>query len=104
MRVVTEEVFGPLLPVYKFKTLDEAIELANKTNYGLSAFGYSGNTDQDIKVAKSIQAGQVSINGTSYFSDHAPFGGYKESGIGRGDGKYGFYESTQAKVIARPKR
>lgn len=103
MRVVTEEVFGPILPVYTFKTEEEAIQLANNTKYGLSAFVYSGNAEQALRVASRIEAGQLSVNGASYFSDHAPFGGYKESGLGRGDGKYGFYESTQAKVIARPK-
>lgn len=104
MRVVTEEVFGPMLPVLTFKTEEEAIRLANKTNYGLSAFVYSGDQEQAMRVASQIDAGQLSVNGASYFTDHAPFGGYKESGIGRGDGKYGFYESTQLKVIARPNK
>lgn len=104
MRVVTEEVFGPILPVITFKTEAEAIALANNTNYGLSAFVYSGDTDRAMRVASKISAGQLSVNGASYFTDNATFGGYKESGIGRGDGKYGFYESTQTKVVARPKK
>jgi len=89
MRVVDEETFGPLLPMITFSTEDEAIKIANDTPYGLSAFLYTNNAEQADRVAKALEAGQVSINGASYFSNHAPFGGYKKSGIGRGDGEYG---------------
>jgi succinate-semialdehyde dehydrogenase/glutarate-semialdehyde dehydrogenase len=103
MRVVTEEVFGPVLPIMSFKTDEEAVKLANETIYGLSAFVYGGDVDKLRKIALRIDAGQLSINGASYFSDNSPFGGYKMSGIGRNDGAIGFYEVTQKKVVAEPK-
>lgn len=104
MKVLTEEVFGPVLPILSFKTEKEAIELANKTIYGLSAFVYGSDFEQLKRVALKIEAGQISINNTSYFSDNSPFGGYKMSGIGRNSGKMGFYEVTQKKVVSEPVR
>jgi len=102
MRVVTEEVFGPVLPIVKFKTEKEAIEIANNTEYGLSAYVYGPDVEKLKYVSSQLQAGQVSINGTSFFSEHSPFGGYKKSGLGRNDGKYGFYQVTQMKVVSEP--
>ncbi len=102
MKVVNEEVFGPVLPVIKFSSEEEAVKIANDTPYGLSAFVYTDDSKRADRVAKKLEAGQISINGCSYFSSHAPFGGYKKSGIGRGDGKYGYYNITQMKVISRP--
>lgn len=102
MRVVTEEVFGPVLPIVKFKTQKEAIEIANDTEYGLSAYVYGPDVESLKYISSQLQAGQISINGTSFFSEHSPFGGYKKSGLGRNDGKYGFYEVTQKKVVSEP--
>lgn len=102
MRVMKEEVFGPVLPIVSFKTDDEAVRMANSTQYGLSAFVYGKDADHARHIASRIDVGQVSINGASYFSKHAPFGGYKKSGMGRNDGAFGFYEVTQKKVIAEP--
>ena len=102
MRVMTEEVFGPVLPIISFASEKEAIKIANNTIYGLSAYIYGRDIKRLHQVAQQIDAGQISINGASYFSDHSPFGGYKLSGIGRNDGKLGFYEATQKKVIAEP--
>lgn len=102
MRVLTEEVFGPVLPIVPFKTEEEAIKLANRTPYGLSAFIYGKDIDQLKRVASQIDAGQISINNTSYFSDNSPFGGYKMSGIGRNSGEIGFHEVTQKKVVSEP--
>lgn len=103
MKVVTEEVFGPVLPIISFKTDEEAVELANKTIYGLSAYVYGKDVEKMRKIALKIDAGQISINGASYFSENSPFGGYKMSGLGRGDGALGFYEITQKKVVAEPR-
>lgn len=103
MRVVSEEVFGPVLPVMSFKDEKEAIAIANSLPYGLSAFVYSKDAKRADRVASALESGQVSINGFSYFSPNAPFGGYKRSGIGRMRGNIGFYYVTQEKVIARPK-
>lgn len=103
MKVIAEEVFGPVLPVTTFKTEEEAIATANDTPFGLSAFVYSKDVERANRVASAIEAGQVSINGCSYFSTNAPFGGYKKSGIGRTKGDIGFLNVTQQKVISRPK-
>ena len=102
MRIVTEEVFGPCLSVLSFRTEDEALAIAHATPYGLSAFVYSGDTTRANRVAHALEVGQVSINGCSYFSTNAPFGGYKQSGMGRTKGDLGFYFVTHQKVIASP--
>lgn len=102
MKVITEEVFGPVLPVITFKTEEEALRIANDTPFGLSAFVYSKDIERANRVANAFEAGQVSINGCSYFSTNAPFGGYKKSGIGRVKGDTGFLQVTQQKVIAKP--
>ncbi|MEX2008394.1 MAG: aldehyde dehydrogenase family protein [Candidatus Spechtbacterales bacterium] len=103
MAVMNEEVFGPVLPVVKFETEEDAIRMANATEYGLSAFVYSSDLSRAERVAHQLESGQVSINGELSFGDNTPFGGYKKSGIGRGDGKLGYLYVTQAKVISKPK-
>ncbi len=103
MSVWNEEVFGPVLPVMKFGSEDEAIELANQTAYGLGSYVYTESKERAARVAYFIQSGMVSINGTNYTTPWNPFGGYKKSGIGREHGKYGFSEVTQLKVVARNK-
>ena len=103
MRVFSEEVFGPVLTITPFREEQEAIELANATEYGLNAFIYSEDHERTMRVSRLLQAGQISINGYSYFSQAAPFGGYKKSGMGRSDGELGYHFVTQAKVIARPR-
>lgn len=102
MRVMTEEVFAPILPIVTFKTEEEALKIANNTEFGLSAFVYSKNIERSNRVANKMQAGQVSINGSLYFSENSPFGGYKKSGMGRSDGRFGYTTATQMKVIAKP--
>ncbi len=103
MRVWKEEVFGPVLPIVSFSTEEEAIQLANNTDYGLGAYVYTQDQQRAQRVAKAIKSGMVSINGTNYTTPWNPFGGYKNSGIGREHGKYGFHEVTQVKVVARNK-
>lgn len=103
MKVWQEEVFGPVLPIKKFKTEEEAIELANQAVYGLGAYVYSKNKERAARAAKSIASGMVGINGTHYIMPFNPFGGYKNSGIGREHGKYGFHEATQIKIVAQNK-
>ncbi|MCK5084525.1 MAG: aldehyde dehydrogenase family protein, partial [Candidatus Pacebacteria bacterium] len=104
MKIVTEEVFGPVLPIISFKTEEEALRIAHDTPYGLSAFVYSKNLERADRIAHALEAGQVSINGCSYFSTNAPFGGYRRSGIGRTKGDIGFFQVTKQKVISRPIR
>ena len=103
MKVWNEEVFGPILPIVKFQTEDEAITLANQTSYGLGSYVYTKDTKRADRIASSIKSGMVSINGINYIMPFNPFGGYKNSGFGRQHGKYGFHEVSQIKVIAKNK-
>ena len=103
MRVWTEEVFGPVLPIVKFKTEQGAIELANQTAYGLGSYLFTKDKERAERVLKAIQPGMVSVNGTNYIMPFNPFGGYKNSGFGREHGKYGFSEVTQIKIVAKNK-
>ena len=100
MRVWQEEVFGPVLPIVSFKTEEEAISLANDTKYGLGAYIFTEDKEKALCVASQIDAGMVGINNASYLQPCSPFGGYKDSGIGREHGKFGFNELTQVKVVA----
>ena len=103
MKVWTEETFGPVLPVISFETESEAIELANDTTYGLGAYVITSDNKTFDRVASKILSGMVSHNNLSYIKPFNPFGGYKQSGIGREHGKYGFEDVTQVKVIASEK-
>lgn len=103
MKVWNEETFGPVLAVVSFKDEDEAIKLANDTKYGLGAHIYTENKDLFIRVAKQIDSGMVAQNNIDYFHPNSPFGGYKESGMGRMHGQFGFDEVTQVKLIAKEK-
>jgi succinate-semialdehyde dehydrogenase/glutarate-semialdehyde dehydrogenase len=102
MRVWKEEVFGPVLPVVSFRTEAEAVRLANDTTYGLGALVVSSDTTRAERVASQIEAGTVDINqGDHWLNDWNPFGGYKQSGIGREHGLEGMQALCQIKVIAR---
>jgi acyl-CoA reductase-like NAD-dependent aldehyde dehydrogenase len=103
MRVWKEEVFGPVLPIIRFNTEEEATNLANKTIYGLGAYVYTEDKGKADRVASSIETGMVSVNGISYTAPFNPFGGYKYSGFGREHGKYGFHEVAQIKIVAKSK-
>lgn len=100
MRVWNEEVFGPVLPIVSFETEEEAIELANDTIYGLGAYVFTENKARFLRVATKIQSGMVSQNSLNFVRACNPFGGYKNSGLGREHGIYGFHELTQIKVIS----
>ena len=100
MRVLTEEVFGPVLPIMPFKTEKEAIDLANNTEYGLSAEVYTSDLERGERIARQIQAGTVAINTDDFFKPDCPFGGYKKSGMGKEYGEIGMKEFSQIKVIA----
>jgi acyl-CoA reductase-like NAD-dependent aldehyde dehydrogenase len=100
MRVWGEEVFGPVLPVVSFRTEEEAIQLANDTVYGLGAHVFSKDKKRALRVASRIEAGCIDVNQGNHWLACNPFGGYKESGMGREHGKYGFQELCRLKVIA----
>lgn len=103
MRVWQEEVFGPVLPIVKFTKDDEAVKMANDTKYGLGSYVYTKDKNKAFKIASQIDAGMVSVNNSSYLQPCSPFGGYKDSGIGREHGKFGFSELTQVKIVALEK-
>jgi aldehyde dehydrogenase (NAD+) len=90
--VAQEEIFGPVLAAMTFRTLREAVELANNTVYGLAASVWSENINAALQVAAQIKAGVVWVNSTNLFDAACGFGGYKESGYGREGGKEGMYE------------
>ena len=83
MRVWREEVFGPILPVITYSTLEEAIELANDTIYGLGAYVFTENPETFLYLAERIESGMVQQNNVNYCIPSDPFGGYKSSGTGR---------------------
>lgn len=99
MPVWSEEVFGPVLPVMSFNDEKEAIELANNTQYGLSAYVHTADRQKALRVAKAIKAGQVATNGVHNYYPDVCFGGYKASGIGRTCGAPGLLQGTQIKII-----
>jgi succinate-semialdehyde dehydrogenase/glutarate-semialdehyde dehydrogenase len=103
MKVWNEEVFGPVLPVVTFETEEEAIALANDTKYGLGAYIFTIDAAKAERIAAQIKSGMVSQNNLSYIRPYDPFGGYKQSGIGREHGKYGFEDVTQVKVVVTEK-
>jgi succinate-semialdehyde dehydrogenase/glutarate-semialdehyde dehydrogenase len=103
MPVWSEEVFGPVLPVMTFKTEEEAIELANNTQYGLSGYVHTADRERALRVAKAIKAGQIATNGVHNYYPNVCFGGYKASGIGRTSGAAGLLAGTQIKIITRLK-
>jgi len=89
--VALEEIFGPVLTVVPADTVDEAIEVANNSDYGLSGAVWAGDVDSAIAVARRLRTGQVSVNG-GRFNVMAPFGGFKKSGVGRELGPHGLAE------------
>jgi aldehyde dehydrogenase (NAD+) len=98
-RLAQEEIFGPVLAVIPYKNLTEAIQMANDTIYGLGAAVWSRDLQAAIEVAKRIRSGTVWINDHHLILPHAPFGGYKQSGVGREHGIYGLLEYTEVKHI-----
>jgi len=100
MRIWKEEVFGPVLPIISFKTEEEAIKLANYTEYGLGAVIFSKDLKRAKRLAQKINAGNIDINKGNHWMPQTPFGGYKNSGMGREHGRVGFQELCQIKVIA----
>lgn len=93
-RVVQEEIFGPVLSIVPYKTLDEGIAIANNCEYGLSGAVYAADIPAAVEIAKQMRTGQVAING-GRFNAKAPFGGFKASGIGRELGHHGLMEYTE---------
>ena len=98
--ILSEEIFGPVAPIVRFTSTDEAIELANGTEYGLVSYLYSADLRRSLQVAEALEAGMVGINRGVVSDPAAPFGGVKQSGIGREGGHDGLLEFTETKYIA----
>lgn len=99
MRMFHEELFGPVTPVYKFSSDDEAVQLANDTQYGLAAYFYTKDLSRAWRVAERLQYGMVGVNEVAITSEVAPFGGVKQSGMGREQSKYGLAEFQDIKSV-----
>ncbi|MDJ0913349.1 MAG: NAD-dependent succinate-semialdehyde dehydrogenase [Desulfobacterales bacterium] len=99
MRIATEETFGPVAPIFKFKTEAEAIQMANSTEYGLAAYFYSRDVGRIWRVSEALEYGIIGINAGLISTEVAPFGGLKQSGIGREGSKYGIEEFLEIKYL-----
>ncbi|MEM9171413.1 MAG: NAD-dependent succinate-semialdehyde dehydrogenase [Pseudomonadota bacterium] len=99
MRVFNEEIFGPVAPIYRFKGESQAIELANQTDYGLASYFYTENIARAWRVSEALEFGIVGINETMISNEMAPFGGIKESGVGREGSHYGLDEYLEIKYV-----
>jgi succinate-semialdehyde dehydrogenase/glutarate-semialdehyde dehydrogenase len=98
--IAHEEIFGPVAPVYRFETEEEAIRLANDTEYGLAAYVYSRDLSRALRVGKGIESGMIAINRGLMSDPAAPFGGAKQSGLGREGGVTGILEFMEPKYFA----
>lgn len=99
MRIAKEEIFGPVMQIMKFKDMDDLIERANNTIYGLASSVFSSNIDKINMVASAVRAGIVWVNCYDVLDAQAPFGGFKESGIGRELGEYGIQQYSEVKTV-----
>lgn len=99
MLVYTEEIFGPVISIIKFQSEEEALRIANNTERGLAGYFYSENLNQVFRVAQKLEVGMVGVNEGLVSTTEAPFGGVKESGIGREGSKHGIDEYVEMKYI-----
>jgi aldehyde dehydrogenase (NAD+) len=99
MKIAQEEIFGPVMSIIKFKDLDEVVERANSTMYGLAAAVWTRDIGKAHAIANSVRAGTVWVNCYDVFDAAAPFGGFKQSGIGRELGEYGLQQYTEVKTV-----
>jgi succinate-semialdehyde dehydrogenase/glutarate-semialdehyde dehydrogenase len=99
MRLMREETFGPVAPLIRFKTEQEAIEMANNTEFGLAGYFYSRDVGRIFRVAEAIETGMVCVNSGILSTEVAPFGGVKQSGLGREGSKYGIEDYLEIKYL-----
>ena len=99
MQIFHEETFGPVAPLFRFKTEEEAVALANDTAYGLAAYVYTRDLARSWRVSEALEYGIVAVNSGIFSTEAAPFGGMKESGIGREGAKYGMEEFLEIKYV-----
>lgn len=99
MRLFKEEVFGPVAPIFKFETEEQAIAMANDTEFGLAAYVYTNDLGRIWRVSEGVEYGMVGVNETAITSEVMPFGGIKESGQGREGSKYGLDDYLETKYV-----
>jgi len=99
MKIFREETFGPVAPLFRFKTEKEAIELANDTEFGLAAYFYTSDIGRAFRVAEALDYGMVGVNEGLISTEVAPFGGVKQSGLGREGSKYGIEDYLEIKYL-----
>ena len=104
MTIAQEEIFGPVLVVIPYEDDDDAVRIANDSPYGLAGNVMSGSLDRSLAVARRLRAGFIGLNGTAGYGADTPFGGYKDSGVGRQNGVAGFDQYTEVKSVAYPAR
>lgn len=104
MTIAKEEIFGPVMSILKFKDVNEVIDRANNSHYGLAAGVVTRNIDNAIKISNGLRAGTVYVNCYNVFDANTPFGGFKDSGIGRELGEAGLknYLESKTVIIKRP--
>ena len=99
MRISKEETFGPVAPLFRFKNEADAVALANDTEFGLAAYFYGRDIARIFRVAEALEYGIVGINTGMISTEVAPFGGFKESGLGREGSKYGMDDYLEVKYL-----
>ncbi|CAK1581183.1 unnamed protein product [Parnassius mnemosyne] len=99
MDIARREIFGPVQQIMKFSQIDELLERANDTHYGLAAALFTGDLDKANYLIQGLRAGTVWVNDYNVFGNQVPFGGYKQSGIGRENGPYGIHNYTEVKSV-----
>ena len=99
MRIAKEEIFGPVMQILKFKTVEEVIERANDTIYGLAGAVFTRDLDKALTVVQGVQAGTMWVNTYNAIKVQTPFGGFKQSGVGREFGEYGLQQYSEVKTV-----
>jgi acyl-CoA reductase-like NAD-dependent aldehyde dehydrogenase len=102
MTIAQEEIFGPVLAVIPYEDEEDAIRIANDSVYGLAGNVMSSSLDRSLAVARRLRAGFIGLNGTAGYGADVPFGGYKDSGVGRQNGIEGFHQYMEVKSVSYP--
>ena len=100
--IAQEEIFGPVLAVIPYEDDDDAVRIANHSIYGLSGAVTSASEERALGIARRIRTGTLTVNGGNWFAVDSPFGGYRQSGVGRENGVAGFEEYLETKLIGLP--
>jgi succinate-semialdehyde dehydrogenase/glutarate-semialdehyde dehydrogenase len=99
MLCAKEETFGPFAPIFKFKSEQEAVDAANNTEFGLASYFYSRDVGRIFRVAEALEYGMVGINVGILATEHVPFGGVKQSGLGREGSRHGMEDYVEIKYL-----